>query len=686
VKATKSADLLQDAVRHMNDGKYSRAFALLKDLLKRDPSHQEGRRLLASLLLKFGNLATARSAFDALVKEAIQRKDFPEAEALLREYLASGPRCVPFLEALGHVYELKGDPYAAVFEYEKAVDVLLDDPDPDRPGYAQELYAKISQLAPSSFVANRVAARFKETPPSKAEPLGSDAPPPAVRDSEPEVVPADMTPDMASSSAIDVEEPEQELTQEAEERSTSSDDADAGACSEMPADGVEQPVVQTAIPQQVGAVRDRNDDGVPFPPVNQPLRLQEGSVDEEADEGAAAGEEGTLQEEQSRAEFADVKEPLEDPRQPAEPLQEAVERRHESLVAPHPSPEHADAHAEVRETEQDFPEPLHQLLAKEPEPVAAAPIPTELVPDMASSAIPVHSPHPHSDSMADSNTPVPEAPEWDAAHVTPDPPAPMAPAAPIVHFTHADMRMAEPPGPPQEGHPAASTSATCRETAPMPKRRKSGPTLGRAVSTWVGIRVSIVSRKVRALTNSVTKLTVFLSLAAIGAIALLVVAAAVGWLLLDQKASERFTTLDHVTMPKALDDPKRNGYILILGIDADEVVDALQAGYDRWLGGKKESDEGCTISLDRGSPSFRFPTGCRLLQDGCALPTRRRNSPPKQDGSKGRSIRMACCSTGTSNGWGCRSRIGDSAIPMLRTAGCFWGSTGYISPTASSRG
>src|SRR3954454_639877 len=101
-------ELLEEVRRQMGDGKFSRAFATLKDLLASNPSHQEGRRLLARLLLKFGNLATAKNAFETLVKEALQRKDYQEAESLLHEYLTEGPRSVQFLEMLGVTYELKG--------------------------------------------------------------------------------------------------------------------------------------------------------------------------------------------------------------------------------------------------------------------------------------------------------------------------------------------------------------------------------------------------------------------------------------------------------------------------------------------------------------------------------------------------------------------------------------------------
>ncbi|HXF92773.1 MAG TPA: hypothetical protein VNK46_08445 [Nitrospiraceae bacterium] len=144
----------------MNAGKYGRSSAVLKELLALDPQNLEARRLFATLHLRLGSLMTARAAFESLAMEALQRQDYWLAESLLREYLAAGPRCVPFLELLGHVYEEKGDPMAAVAEYGKAIEVLVEDPDPDHPQRAAELYAKIRQLAPASPIAFRLAPMF----------------------------------------------------------------------------------------------------------------------------------------------------------------------------------------------------------------------------------------------------------------------------------------------------------------------------------------------------------------------------------------------------------------------------------------------------------------------------------------------------------------------------------------------
>jgi len=156
----KKSALLEDAITQMNAGKYGRASSALKDLLALDPLNAEARRLFATLHLRLGSLMSARTAFESLAREAMERQDYWLAESLLREYLTAGPRYVPFLEMLGHVYEEKGDVMAAVAEYGKAVEVLLEDPDAENPNRPSELFARIRALAPGSPVAFRFAAMF----------------------------------------------------------------------------------------------------------------------------------------------------------------------------------------------------------------------------------------------------------------------------------------------------------------------------------------------------------------------------------------------------------------------------------------------------------------------------------------------------------------------------------------------
>lgn len=157
---SKKSALLEDAITQMNAGKYGRSSAALKELLALDPSNMEARRLFATLHLRLGSLLPARQAFESLANEALERQDYWLAESLLREYLAAGPRCVPFIEKLGAVYQEKGDALAASEEFAKAIDILIEDPDPDRPVLATQLYAKIRELAPASPPAFRLASLF----------------------------------------------------------------------------------------------------------------------------------------------------------------------------------------------------------------------------------------------------------------------------------------------------------------------------------------------------------------------------------------------------------------------------------------------------------------------------------------------------------------------------------------------
>ncbi|MCP9448269.1 MAG: hypothetical protein NNA22_11965, partial [Nitrospira sp.] len=156
----RKTDLLEEAITQMNAGKYGRASASLKELLAMDPHNMEARRLFATLHLRLGSLIPAKQAFDSLIDEAFARQDYWLAESLLREYLAAGPRCVPYLEKLGSIYQDKGQILDAVAEYAKAIDILMEDPDPDDPRYAARLYQQIRNLAPASSPAIRLNRYF----------------------------------------------------------------------------------------------------------------------------------------------------------------------------------------------------------------------------------------------------------------------------------------------------------------------------------------------------------------------------------------------------------------------------------------------------------------------------------------------------------------------------------------------
>jgi tetratricopeptide (TPR) repeat protein len=173
----KKTILLEEAITQMNLGRYGRSSAALKELLALDPHNMEARRLFATLHLRVGSLILARQAFDSLIDDAFGQQDYWLAESLLREYLTAGPRCVPYLEKLGSILQDKGEMLEAVTEYGKAVDILIEDPDPEHPDRALQLYEKIKELAPGSPVDVRLAGCVDpQTGQLIARPLAEAAP------------------------------------------------------------------------------------------------------------------------------------------------------------------------------------------------------------------------------------------------------------------------------------------------------------------------------------------------------------------------------------------------------------------------------------------------------------------------------------------------------------------------------
>ncbi|MFO0775390.1 MAG: tetratricopeptide repeat protein [Nitrospiraceae bacterium] len=169
----RKAELLEEAITQMNAGKYGRSSSVLKELLALDPTDQEARRLSATLQLRIGSLAGARSAFETLATEAVERQDYWLAESLIREYLVAGPRCVPFIERLAQVLERKGDPEAAVKEYARGVEILIAHPDPEHPDQIETILGKISELEPRGRTVARLrslidAAKTAATAPSES--------------------------------------------------------------------------------------------------------------------------------------------------------------------------------------------------------------------------------------------------------------------------------------------------------------------------------------------------------------------------------------------------------------------------------------------------------------------------------------------------------------------------------------
>ena len=187
--ADKRKELFVEATQQIKAGKYGQASKVLKELMALEPSNIEYRRLAASLNLKLGNMISAKAVYDSLVQEATQMRDYRLAESLLREYLAAGPRYVPFLEQLGQVLEDNNNAMVAASEYGKALQILMEEADPGEASHASDLYGRIKNLSPNNpALAQYDPTKFSRTTPAPIEavftmsaPAPPAAPPPPVR-------------------------------------------------------------------------------------------------------------------------------------------------------------------------------------------------------------------------------------------------------------------------------------------------------------------------------------------------------------------------------------------------------------------------------------------------------------------------------------------------------------------------
>ncbi len=160
-KSSEPMNLLAEATRRMEAGQYAGAEAILTQLLTREPGNPQLCQLLARLHLQRGDLQVALNEYRFLAGAAMRAQDYRLAESLINEYLSVEPTCVPLLEMLGSLYEEKGDGAAAAIHYGKAIEVLLEHPEPGLPTLPAELYAKVKLLAPASPVIQKFARVFE---------------------------------------------------------------------------------------------------------------------------------------------------------------------------------------------------------------------------------------------------------------------------------------------------------------------------------------------------------------------------------------------------------------------------------------------------------------------------------------------------------------------------------------------
>ena len=158
---TKSAEplnLLSEATRRIDAKQFAGAEAILNQMLTKEPGNPEVCQLLAKLHLQRGDLHVALGEYRYLAGAALRAQDHVKAESLITDFLAVEPQSVAILELYGDLYGEKGDVPNAVIQYGKAVELLLQHPEPGMPTLDDELFEKIKSLAPDNPIVAKLSA------------------------------------------------------------------------------------------------------------------------------------------------------------------------------------------------------------------------------------------------------------------------------------------------------------------------------------------------------------------------------------------------------------------------------------------------------------------------------------------------------------------------------------------------
>ncbi|MDP9132131.1 MAG: tetratricopeptide repeat protein, partial [Nitrospirota bacterium] len=179
-KPGEGCDLMAEATRRIEEGQYAGAEAMLTQLLSREPGNPEICQLLARMHLLQGNLQVALGEYRFLAGGALRAQDYGMAESLISEYLKVEPMSVPMLELLGELYEEKGDPATAAQHFGKAVEILLEHPEPGMPTLPAELFEKVQALAPGSAIARKLSPAFDPKAQAASSPVQQEEEAPVV--------------------------------------------------------------------------------------------------------------------------------------------------------------------------------------------------------------------------------------------------------------------------------------------------------------------------------------------------------------------------------------------------------------------------------------------------------------------------------------------------------------------------
>ena len=157
-KGAEQLNLLSEATRRIEEKQFTGAEAILNQLLTKEPGNPEVCQLLAKLHLRRGDIQVALGEYRYLAGAALRAQDYEQAESLIVEFLAIEPNSVPILELYGELYEEKGDAANAVTRYGKAIELLLQHPEPGMPTLHEELFAKVKSLAPDNPILPKLSA------------------------------------------------------------------------------------------------------------------------------------------------------------------------------------------------------------------------------------------------------------------------------------------------------------------------------------------------------------------------------------------------------------------------------------------------------------------------------------------------------------------------------------------------
>lgn len=162
-KSSEPFDLLSEATRRIEEKQFAGAEAILNQLLTQEPGNPEVCQLLAKLHLQRGDLQVALGEYRYLAGAALRAQDYVQAETLITDFLAVEPHSVEMLELYGELYGEKGDAANAVAQYGKAIELLLEHPEPGMPTLHEELFEKIAALAPDSPTVKKLNALMHGT-------------------------------------------------------------------------------------------------------------------------------------------------------------------------------------------------------------------------------------------------------------------------------------------------------------------------------------------------------------------------------------------------------------------------------------------------------------------------------------------------------------------------------------------